>query len=147
MVRATLVTKLRVSLAPMAIRFVEVGVVRLRVAVDGAAEAPVLALINGALTNLLVWTPVLERFGERFRVVRHDVRGNGGSSGGLNPPGFSRASGKDGAIQVAASRPGLWPSGIGGFDPSHPATTTRPTNHTAPTRHCAPRPHRITSVR
>lgn len=66
----------------MNVRFVDVDGVRLRVVEDGDPTSPALALVNGALTNLHVWTPVLERFAAAFRVVRHDWRGTGGSSGG-----------------------------------------------------------------
>ena len=56
--------------------------VRLRVAVDGDPGATPLALLNGAYSNLESWTPVMARLLERFRVIRHDWRGTGRSTGG-----------------------------------------------------------------
>lgn len=56
--------------------------VQLAFAVDGQADQPTLALVNGALTNLDVFTPAMPQLAARFRVVRHDWRGSGASSGG-----------------------------------------------------------------
>lgn len=54
--------------------------VRLHVVVDGRADAPALVLFNGARCNLSMWEPIMSRLTERFRVVRHDVRGTGQSA-------------------------------------------------------------------
>jgi 3-oxoadipate enol-lactonase len=67
----------------MSRHFVTVDGVRLHVAQDGAPDATPLALLSGALCNLESWTPALPALAKRFRVVRHDGRGNGQSSGGL----------------------------------------------------------------
>jgi 3-oxoadipate enol-lactonase len=56
--------------------------VELNVAVDGEPDATPLALLNGAYSNLHSWTPVMPQLLERFRVIRHDWRGSGRSSGG-----------------------------------------------------------------
>jgi 3-oxoadipate enol-lactonase len=60
----------------------EVRGVSLRVVTDGDRSRPALALVNGAFSNLEVWTPALEQLASRFFVVRHDWRGTGLSSGG-----------------------------------------------------------------
>jgi len=62
--------------------FLKVGDVRLHVALDGERAALPLVLVNGALCNLDSWAPVLDALAKRYFVVRHDVRGNGQSSGG-----------------------------------------------------------------
>jgi 3-oxoadipate enol-lactonase len=54
--------------------------VRLRVRVDGAADAPVLLLCNSLGTDLTMWDRQVGMWAERFRVVRFDTRGHGGSS-------------------------------------------------------------------
>jgi 3-oxoadipate enol-lactonase len=59
--------------------------VELHVALDGSPERPALALINGALTNLDVFTPAMDALLARFFVIRHDWRGSGRSSGGPRP--------------------------------------------------------------
>lgn len=51
----------------------------LHVEVDGDPAAPALVLFSGASCNVGMWTPVLTKLAERFRVVRHDVRGTGRS--------------------------------------------------------------------
>ena len=54
----------------------------LHVVVDGPADAPCLALLNVARSNLGVHNPMLSYLGEQFRIVRHDGRGTGRSGGG-----------------------------------------------------------------
>lgn len=65
-------------------RVVEVEGVRLRVLVDGPEEAEPVLLFNGAGTNALMWTPVMHRLAQRFRVIRHDYRGTGRSTAGAS---------------------------------------------------------------
>lgn len=47
--------------------------------VDGPADAPVLVLGNSLGTTIEMWEPQLPVLTERFRVVRYDHRGHGGS--------------------------------------------------------------------
>ncbi len=61
---------------------VTTGGVELHVEVDGPESATSLALINPARSNLGVHTPILERLAREHRVIRHDWRGTGRSSGG-----------------------------------------------------------------
>ena len=63
-------------------RFFDINGVRLRVRLDGALDSPPLVLVNGAFSNLESWTPVMEPLSARFRVIRHDWRGTGKSTGG-----------------------------------------------------------------
>lgn len=51
---------------------------------DGPDDAPVLVLSNSLGTALDMWAPQLPAFAERFRVLRYDSRGHGGSDA---PPG------------------------------------------------------------
>jgi len=69
----------------MAAQFLTVGDVRLCVDVQGDAAAPPLVMLNGAYQNHLVWTPVMPALLEHFRVIRHDWRGSGRSTGGARP--------------------------------------------------------------
>ena len=62
--------------------FVNAEGVRLHVALDGEPGAQPLALLNGALCNLESWAPALDALAKRYRVIRHDGRGNGQSGGG-----------------------------------------------------------------
>lgn len=50
-----------------------------RVTVDGAAQAPALILSNSLGTTLEMWNPQIEALAQRFRVIRYDTRGHGGS--------------------------------------------------------------------
>jgi len=52
--------------------------------VDGPPDAPVLVLADSLGTTLAMWDPQLPLLTERFRVVRYDLPGHGGSSA---PPG------------------------------------------------------------
>ncbi|TDV53960.1 SDR family oxidoreductase [Actinophytocola oryzae] len=60
-------------------RWVETGGVRLAVYEDGVAGGPVVLLVHGYPDNASVWDGVVAELGERFRVVRYDVRGCGAS--------------------------------------------------------------------
>lgn len=51
---------------------------------DGPAGAPVLLLSNSLGTDMAMWAPQMAAFSERFRVLRYDSRGHGGSDA---PPG------------------------------------------------------------
>lgn len=57
---------------------------RLAYRLDGPEGAPVLVLANSLGTNLELWAPQLASFASRFRVLRYDMRGHGGSD---VPPG------------------------------------------------------------
>lgn len=50
-----------------------------RVAVDGADDAPALILSNSLGTTLEMWDPQIEDLSKKFRVIRYDTRGHGGS--------------------------------------------------------------------
>jgi 3-oxoadipate enol-lactonase len=52
--------------------------------VTGADDAPVLVLSNSLGATLAMWDPQAEALAERFRLVRYDTRGHGGSP---TPPG------------------------------------------------------------
>lgn len=51
----------------------------LRVALDGDPAAPALVLSNSLGTTLEMWAPQVARFAQRFRLIRYDTRGHGGS--------------------------------------------------------------------
>lgn len=52
---------------------------RLAYTLDGPEDAPVLMLSNSLGTRLDMWAPQLPAFAERFRALRYDSRGHGGS--------------------------------------------------------------------
>jgi 3-oxoadipate enol-lactonase len=52
---------------------------RIAYRLDGSAERPVLALSNSIATNLHMWDGEIAALSERFRVLRYDTRGHGGS--------------------------------------------------------------------
>jgi len=52
--------------------------------IDGPADAPVVILGNSLGSTLAMWDAVTSRLCDRFRVVRYDLRGHGGSP---TPPG------------------------------------------------------------
>jgi 3-oxoadipate enol-lactonase len=53
--------------------------VRIAYRLDGAAERPVLVLSNSIATTLHMWGGEVGALSERFRVLRYDTRGHGGS--------------------------------------------------------------------
>ena len=56
------------------------GVSALAHRVDGPADAPALVLSNSIGTDMTLWEPQLAALAARFRVVRYDTRGHGGSA-------------------------------------------------------------------
>lgn len=50
-----------------------------RVEIEGPADAPALMLSNSLGTNLHMWDPQMPELTKRFRTVRYDSRGHGGS--------------------------------------------------------------------
>jgi 3-oxoadipate enol-lactonase len=52
---------------------------------DGPAGAPALALCNSLGTDLRMWDSVVSALAGRFRVLRHDTRGHGGSAPAQGP--------------------------------------------------------------
>ena len=58
----------------------ESGAVELHHVVEGREDAPVLVMANSLGTTLEMWDDQAPELGERFRLVRYDHRGHGGSS-------------------------------------------------------------------
>lgn len=59
-----------------------------RVAVDGDPAAPALILSNSLGTTLEMWQPQVAAFAQRFRLIRYDTRGHGGSPATPGPYRF-----------------------------------------------------------
>lgn len=53
--------------------------------VDGRPDAPALVLSNSLATTMAMWDPQMPALAERFRVIRYDLRGHGGSTAGTAP--------------------------------------------------------------
>jgi 3-oxoadipate enol-lactonase len=58
---------------------VRVGGLGLRCRVDGPAGAPWLVFSNSLMTDLTLWDDQVAAYAGRFRILRHDQRGHGGS--------------------------------------------------------------------
>ena len=52
---------------------------------DGPADAPVVLLVHGLLTDHRVWDAVTARLSTSYRILRYDLRGHGGSSAAPGP--------------------------------------------------------------
>jgi 3-oxoadipate enol-lactonase len=53
--------------------------IRMRYTLEGPSSAPVMTLSHALATNLAMWNPQMEMLASRFRVLRYDIRGHGGS--------------------------------------------------------------------
>ncbi|GGK17853.1 3-oxoadipate enol-lactonase [Salinarimonas ramus] len=53
--------------------------IRFNVRLDGPETAPVLVLSNSLSSNLAMWEPQMAAFSQRYRVLRYDQRGHGGT--------------------------------------------------------------------
>lgn len=61
-----------------------------RVALDGAEDAPALILSNSLGTTLEMWEPQVEALSQRYRLIRYDTRGHGGSPITKGPYSFKQ---------------------------------------------------------
>src|SRR5678815_6095575 len=59
--------------------FVDAGGPKIHYQLDGQAPAPVLVFAHSLGTDLSMWEPQLPAFA-RYRILRHDLRGHGGSA-------------------------------------------------------------------
>jgi 3-oxoadipate enol-lactonase len=66
-------------------RTIDVGTMTVRYCLDGPPSAPVVMFGNGLATSLEMWEPQATFFAQRFRVLRYDVRGHGGTEA-TQPP-------------------------------------------------------------
>ncbi|MBC7468538.1 MAG: 3-oxoadipate enol-lactonase [Ramlibacter sp.] len=73
---------------------VRVGGLEIAYRLDGPADAPVVLLVHGLLTDHRVWDAVTARLSTNYRVLRYDLRGHGSSSAGPGPCSM-RALGED----------------------------------------------------
>lgn len=62
---------------------VSVGGMEMAYRLDGPADAPVVLLVHGLLADHRVWDAVAARLSTRYRLLRYDLRGHGGS--GITP--------------------------------------------------------------
>ncbi len=68
----------------MSDEFVDLSGLRFRCRVEGREGAPWMVFSNSLVTDLTVWDPQVAAFGDRFRILRYDQRGHGGTG---VPPG------------------------------------------------------------
>src|SRR5258705_13929209 len=61
------------------LRWVDSGGLRLAVREEGTPDGPTIVLVHGYRDNCSIWDGVAARLAERFRVLRFDLRGPGGS--------------------------------------------------------------------
>ena len=61
-------------------RFIEHEGLRFRCRLDGPEGAPWMVLSNSLVTDLTVWDPQVLAFAGRFRILRYDQRGHGGTT-------------------------------------------------------------------
>jgi NAD(P)-dependent dehydrogenase (short-subunit alcohol dehydrogenase family)/pimeloyl-ACP methyl ester carboxylesterase len=114
-------------------RWVDSGGLRLSVREEGAADGPTVLLVHGYPDNSSVWDGVAARLGERFRVVRYDVRGAGESEAPAGRDGYRiehlaadlvaviNATSPDAPVHLVAHDWGSMQSWAVVGDPSHAA--------------------------
>ena len=61
-------------------RAVEANGISIAYALEGTAEAPVVAFCNSLTSNFLIWDRVLAVLGGAYSVLRYDLRGHGGTT-------------------------------------------------------------------
>lgn len=61
-------------------RFVLANGIRFRCRIDGLEDGPWLVFINSLMTDLTLWDQQVAAFSNRFRILRYDHRGHGGTA-------------------------------------------------------------------
>jgi 3-oxoadipate enol-lactonase len=64
---------------------VEANCIRMNVSVEGPEDAPVVTLGHSLAANLQMWRPQMAELSRRYRVVRYDARGHGGTERPAGP--------------------------------------------------------------
>lgn len=77
---------------------IEIDGLSFHVRLDGPETAPVLMLSNSLSSNLSMWDAQIEAFTRRWRVLRYDQRGHGGTEISDRPVSFERLA--DDAIAI-----------------------------------------------
>ncbi len=67
------------------VQTVSVDGVSVRCCLEGPASAPVLMFGNGLATNMAMWDAQASYFSQRFRMLRYDTRGHGGTEASSPP--------------------------------------------------------------
>lgn len=62
---------------------------RFRIRLDGPEGAPWMVFSNSLVTDLSIWDPQVEAFADRFRILRYDQRGHGGTDVPAAAPSLS----------------------------------------------------------
>ena len=73
--------------------FIDLDGQRFHYRFDGPPDAPVLVLSNSLGTDLTMWSPQVEHFARRFRVLRYDTRGHGASAVTAGPYTIAQLAG------------------------------------------------------
>ncbi len=66
---------------------------RIHYRLDGRSDAPVLMFSNSLGADLSMWEPQVAAFAPRFRVLRYDTRGHGGSAASPGPYAIAQLGG------------------------------------------------------
>ncbi|TPG45770.1 alpha/beta fold hydrolase [Roseomonas nepalensis] len=79
---------------------------RFRCRLDGPKGAPWLVFSNSLLTDLTLWDDQVAAFGDRFRILRYDQRGHGGTEVPAGPASFDALASDAAALmaEVGAAR-------------------------------------------
>ncbi|MBO1076845.1 alpha/beta fold hydrolase [Roseomonas marmotae] len=77
---------------------VRVNGLRFRCRLDGPEAAPWLVFSNSLLTDLTLWDDQVAAFGDRYRILRYDQRGHGGTEVPPNPTNLDELAGDAAAL-------------------------------------------------
>lgn len=97
--------------------------VRLHYELEGAPSAPTIVFVNGLLTDLESWNAHLPYFRDRYRILRYDCRGQGGSEAPSGPHETAQHAADLAALldDLAIERPALVGLSNGGAAALHVA--------------------------
>ena len=82
-------------------RFIEHDGLRFRCRLDGPEGAPWMVFSNSLVTDLSVWQPQVDAFAGRYRTLRYDQRGHGGTTVPAGPATIAQLAGDAAALMAA----------------------------------------------
>ena len=82
-------------------QFIDHDGLRFRYRLDGREGAPWMVLSNSLVTDLSVWDAQVAAFGDRYRILRYDQRGHGGTGVPAQPATMSQLADDAAALMQA----------------------------------------------
>lgn len=72
---------MRVNSEASPVNCIRVGDIEVTYQLDGPVDAPIVMLVHGLMTSHRIWDGVVRSLSQKWRILRYDLRGHGGTTG------------------------------------------------------------------